>query len=515
MSRMLVTPSSAQVRLPMPARASAAAEPARAAKFAAAKPVAGVRAQGLRHPLRLPLLLFGATLALILLHQGHLAEYLFPLGAFAVALVLYLRSPAHYLGFVCWLFFLAPEVRRLADFANGSFNQQSLIMIAPLAAVALTGLTLLKHMSKLGQRRAAPLVLIVAALLYAFVIGFAQVGPGAAIYALITWLYPVMVAFYLVVTWRHYPDYHRVLLKTFIYGGLLMSVYGLVEFVAPMPWDAFWLIASKMASEGHPVPFGMRVSSTMNSSGPFAVTLMAILLMSFAARGKMRIVLGCVGVPVLLFTSVRSAWGGFAVALVYLFLMLNGRNRLRLLAGAIGLAVMATPLMMIDQIAAPVIARFDTMQNIGQDTSYQARTEFYKTFFSSALSNIAGEGLGTTGLGTKLSDNSAAPAMLDFDSGLMEVPFVMGWPGTLLYVSGVLMMLWRAFRASRQRPGDLLANAGVGVAVSIVTMMVFVNTLTSVSGMFFFICATLPVISLRYAREGRDTSRMVPSRNAG
>jgi hypothetical protein len=36
-----------------------------------------------------------------------------------------------------------------------------------------------------------------------------------------------------------------------------MSVYGLLEFVTPMPWDAFWLISSKRLSEGQPVPFAV------------------------------------------------------------------------------------------------------------------------------------------------------------------------------------------------------------------------------------------------------------------
>jgi hypothetical protein len=513
MVRMLITPST-QVGLstsPGTPRAlpGGAVAPDRAVPAA---PAARTRRKGLRHPLSLPLLLFAATLGLILLHQGRLVEYFFPLGAFAVAAVLYWRSPAHYIGFVCWLFFLTPEVRRLADFVNGSFNEQSPIMVATLLAVALTGLTLIRRAALLGQRRAAPLVLIVIALLYAFVVGMAQVGPAAATFTLINWLYPVMVAFYLTVTWRHYPDYHRVLLKTFVYGGLLMSVYGLLEFVSPMPWDAFWLISSKMLSEGQPVPFGMRISSTMNSCGPFAVTLMTILLMSLAARGKARIVLGCVGIPALLLTSARSTWGGFAIALVYSFAMLDGKNRMRLMAAVLGLAVVAAPLMMIDQVAEPVLQRLSSIQDLGQDDSFQARADFYKSFMSSALTDIAGQGLGTTGLGSKLSNDTAAQAMLNFDSGLMEVPYVMGWPGTLLYTTGIVMLLWRAYRASRQHPSDLLAISGVGVAVAILSMMVFINTLTSVSGMFFFLGVTLPVISLRYARERHSAVAAAPVR---
>ncbi|WP_144143175.1 O-antigen ligase family protein [Paraburkholderia sp. BCC1884] len=520
MGRMLVTPSSAQVRLPAGVGQRPAGARTPDARVPDARmpspttPNAMVRGKGLLRPLLLPLFLFGVSLLLVILHQGKLLEFFFPAGAFGVALVLYWRSPAHYLGFVCWLFFLTPEVRRLADFMNGSFNQQSPIMIAPLLAVALTGLTLLKHVSLLGQRRAAPLVLIVIALFYAYIVGMVQVGPAASTYTLINWLYPVMVAFYLTITWRHYPDYHRVLLKSFVFGGLLMSVYGLIEFVRPLPWDVFWLLASKMESEGQPVPFGMRISSTMNSCGPFAVTLMTILLMSLAARGKARVVLGCVGIPALLLTSARSTWGGFTIALIYSFFMLDGKSRRRLLAGVLGLVVMAAPLMMIDQVSEPVLKRFSTMQNITEDSSYQSRTEFYKSFFASALTDIAGKGLGTIGLGTKLSDDKSSATMVDFDSGLMEVPIVMGWPGTLLYTTGVLMLMWRAYRASRLHPTDLLAISGVGVAVAIFSMMIFINTLNAVSGMFFYLGVTLPVISLRYARERQALSAAASSPNS-
>jgi hypothetical protein len=48
--------------------------------------------------------------------------------------------------------------------------------------------------------------------------------------------------------------------------------------------------------------------------------------------------------------------------------------------------------------------------------------------------------------------------------------------------------------------------------VAILSMMVFINTLTSVSGMFFFLGVTLPVISLRYARERHSAVAAAPVR---
>ncbi|MGH8778783.1 hypothetical protein [Paraburkholderia sp.] len=468
----------------------------------AARPARRATSSGLRHPLRLPLAFFGVTMLLILAHQGRVIEMFYPVGAFAIAAWFYWRSPAHYLGFVCWLFFLSPEVRRLADFMNGSFNPQSPVMIASMLAVALSGLSLIKHAHVLGQRRAAPLVLIVLALFYAYIVGMTRAGPAAATFTLVNWLFPVLIGFRLVVTWRDYPLYHRVLLKTFTYGGFVMGAYGVIQYVSPPPWDAFWLLASQMESEGHPVPFAMRVSSTMNSSGAYATTIMVVLLMLLAAPGKTKMLTGLVAIPSLLFTSVRGAWGGFVVGLLYPLAMLDGRSRMRMIAGLLGFAMLCAPVAMIGDVSDKIMQRFDSLSNLGKDDSYQVRAQFYRNFLSVALTDIAGQGLGTTGLGTKLADNSAQLNVV-FDSGLMEVPFVMGWPGTLLYTTGILMLMWRAFRASLSRSRDRFAISGVGVALAIFAMMVFVNTLVALPGMFFFIGVIMPAIGQRYAREMR------------
>lgn len=521
MARMLVTPSSAKAALPPlssplspPPSSHEAPRALPGAAASSGSAAAGVplrRTAGMRHPIRLPFALFAVTLLLIVLRQAKLVEIFFPLGAFGVALLLYRRSPAHYLGFVCWLFFLSPEVRRLADFANGSFNQQSPVMIAPLLAVSLSGFTLIRNFRILGERRAAPLVMIMLALFYSFVIGMAAVGPAAALYTLINWMFPVLVAFHLVATWRDYPVYHRVLLKTFVYAGFVMGLYGVIEFISPPPWDAFWLLSSQMTSEGEAVPFGMRIGSTMNSSGPFAMTIMSIMLLALGARGKMRIAMGIVGVPALMFTAVRGAWGGLMIGLIYPLVMLDGKGRLRLIAGLLGLAMLGAPVLMIDEVSEPLMKRFDTIQNISEDNSYQVRAEFYKQFFMVALSDIAGQGLGTTGLGTKLSADDTQQLGVVFDSGVMEVPYVMGWPGTLLYVGGVVLLMWRAFLASRLRSKDRLAISGVGVSLAIFAMMVFVNTLTGLPGMFFFIGVIMPVISLRHARHLHGPASAAPT----
>ena len=456
-----------------------------------------------RYPVRMPAIFFIVTLLLLALHQGKIVQLLYPPAAFGIAVLFYRRLPVHYISFVCWLFFLSPLVRRLVDFESSTFNDKSLVLIAPMLAVALSGFSLLKNLEALGQRRCAPLVLIVVALFYAFIVGMTQVGIAAALFTLVNWLFPALIGFHLLATWEHYPVYHRVLLKTSVYGGFVMGLYGVIQFIQPPPWDAFWLINSKMMNAvGQPVPFNMRIWSTTNSTGPFAMIMMYMLVMSFAARGRMRIAMAVFGVPALMFTSVRSCWGGIFIGLLYPIAMLDGKSRVRLIAGILGIGVLCAPMMMFDEISSKLAKRFDSIENISHDDSFQSRAGFYDAFLPIAISNIAGQGLGTTGNGTKLADDKAIKSGgVVFDSGLMEVPFVLGWPGTLLYASGIFMLMWRAFLASRLRPHDRFAICGVGVSIAIFAQMPMVNTLTSTPGMFFFIGVMMPVIGLRYARH--------------
>jgi hypothetical protein len=184
--------------------------------------------------------------------------------------------------------------------------------------------------------------------------------------------------------------------------------------------------------------------------------------------------------------------------------MLDGRSRVRLLACVICLFGLCLPLTMIDAVSGRIVSRVQTIGNLSDDNSFQARSSFYQNFSSFATASIAGKGLGSVGLGTKLADD---PSQLtgSIDSGIVEVCVVMGWPGTLLYVTGVFMLIWRAIKASLSQSRDRFAISGVGVAISIFAMMVMINTLQSEPGMLFVIGVLMPVIGLRYARHKRDS----------
>ena len=297
-----------------------------------ARPKPRARNAWLDGPAFLPAAMFAVTIALIVAHQGKLLELTYTPMAVVVAFVLLRRFPVHYLSYVCWLFFLTPEVRRFADFFTGAFNPTSVIMVAPLAAAGLCGISMVLHYRKLGQRRMMPLVLMLIAVMYAYVIGMIEYGVGPATFTLVVWVLPIFTAGHVMLHWKEYSLYRRVLLKTFVYGALVMGVYGIYQYISPPPWVAFWLLKSGMGSSGgQAAPFSMRVCSTMNSTGPFALAIMSCLLMLVFAPGRLKVVAGVAGLAALAFTAVRSGWGGIVVGLIYPLAMLDSRSRMKLI----------------------------------------------------------------------------------------------------------------------------------------------------------------------------------------
>ncbi|SAK51972.1 glucose-6-phosphate isomerase [Caballeronia hypogeia] len=430
---------------------------------------------------------WGLTALLVLARQGTVLTLAFPLMSTLAALWLYFKSPARYIGFMWWIWFLSPEVRRLADWGKGSFTPTSLIQIAPLVVTMISGITLLRQYRVLAQRRGLPVLLMLLGIAYAYLIGVASSGPMAATYDLANWLYPVLIGFHIMVNAHEYPKYRKVLLDTFIYGLLVMGAYGIVQFFIMPPWDSLWMIGSQMASQGEPVPLGVRVFSTMNSSGPFALVAMAGLTFVMAGTQRAKWLAGGLGFVSFGLSLVRSAWGGWIISMVLQLIKASNRVRLRILLGAIVLVTLSVPLMTIGPIADRLGTRLQTMTNLSDDNSYAARNEFYANFMVTAFTDVTGEGFGATGTSTKLaSANGDLGKYGSFDSGVMNVPFVLGWPGGLLYMAGVALLLVRALRASFSLRDDKFAQAAVSLSFSMIGILVFANTFVGTGGSLLF-----------------------------
>ncbi|WP_322030417.1 glucose-6-phosphate isomerase [Paraburkholderia sp. J76] len=434
-----------------------------------------------------PLALWLFTALLIGAHQGTVLTLAFPVLSIAVGFWLYFVNPVRYIGFMWWLWFLSPEVRRLADYGKGGFTPTSLIQVAPLAVTMISGISLLRYYPILGQRRGLPLLLALLGIGYAFAVGVVASGPAAAVYDLANWIYPFLIGFHIMVLTRQYPECSKTIINTFIYGMLVMGAYGLVQFFIMPPWDAMWMIGSDMNSQGDPVPLGVRVFSTMNSSGPFAFAMMGAMVFVMAAQHRVRWIAAAFGFFSFALSLVRSTWGGWAIAMVIQLMKSSNKVRIRIVVSAVVLAGVCVPLLTFGPVADRMQQRLNTLVNLKDDQSYEARNQFYADFAKKAFTDVTGEGLGATGASTKLSSNNGQLGQYgSFDSGVMNIPFVLGWPGTLLYMSGVLWLLVRAVRVSFRLQEDRYVCACLSLAISIFAMLVFTNSLVGTGGLLLF-----------------------------
>jgi hypothetical protein len=442
---------------------------------------------------------------LLLIHRGDLLNLIYPVGALLAAGVLYVRYPALYVGFVWWVWFLTPEVRRLVDWQS-SWHSESTVMLTPFLVTGLTFFTLLRHSPKLQDFPFLPIGMAVAGLLYGFGVGVFTVGLGTAAFDLINWVVPVVFAFYLLVNSRDYPVYRRVTQRTFAWGLLVMGLYGLLQFMDPPIWDQAWMQNAPMASIGTPEPFKVRVFSTLNSPGPYALVVMAGLLM-LLSRGALQhwpsLVAGAVS---LLLSLVRSSWLGFLVGLCFLAAY-RGRSRLRLLATLVVVGLIAWPLLSFGPLGEVINNRLETLGDIEQDVSFQERLAFYEQIAPRAFFNPLGEGLGNTGVATKLANEGGGLGDLgNFDSGILAIAFGLGWLGTLLYAGGLIWLYLNAIHGTK-RP-DLFAAASCAIVTAVLVQLFLGNVATGVSGVVLWYFLGLAVAArVFHAQDAGNTGQ--------
>ncbi len=429
-------------------------------------------------------------------HAGSLMQMLYPLAALVVGLLLYWRYPVLYLGFAWWLWLLTPEVRRVVDYQS-AWEPENPVMLAPILVTALAGLTVLRYLPMLQFTRFFPFALIFSGLFYGYVVGIYKTGMPKASADLLYWIVPVVLAFHIMLHWRSYPQYRRAIQRTFVWGVFVVGAYGLVQFFWLPDWDRNWMENAPIASIGAAEPSEFRVFSTLNSPGPFAMVMMAGLLLLFNKGGVLRWPAAVAGYATFLLSLVRSVWGGWVVAL--LFIITTGRRlRLRLLL-SLGITLLVVwPLLTIGPIAEIVNERLLTIADLEQDESLQDRLEFLGKVAPLTLQNPVGEGMGSTGLATKLGNTGGDLGEFgNFDSGIMNIPFTLGWPGSLLLVSGVVWLLYDALRGGGSKP-DLFVEISGAIAIAVLIQLIFVNTLIGVQGMVFWSFLSLAAIGRTY-----------------
>ncbi len=408
----------------------------------------------------------------ILAGAGSILRLTFPLLAFAVGLLLYFRYPLLYAGFTWWLWFLTAWVARVVDYRSG-WDPQRIMLVAPFLVTIISGITALKYLPRTYQQGGLPFLLAFGGVFYGFIVGLIQNPVFPVIRALLDWLPPILFGFHLFINWQDYPKYRQNIRTTFLWGILVVGVYGVIQYLIAPQWDRAWITNTELVSFGTPEPLGIRVFSTLNSTGPFASVMMAGLLLLFDSQSSFRFIAAGAGYLSLLLSLARTAWGGWLVAALVHLSSLKSSLQMRMILTVTIMAVVILPLAAIDPFAEIITSRLQTFTNLGSDASLNARTEIYEDGLGLALV----QGLGN-GLGSITRDEVV-------DSGIIEFLMTLGWFGTIPYAVGVILILACLFSYSESR-FDSFVSIARAIGFSSALQLVIGSSMLGVSGVILW-----------------------------
>lgn len=405
--------------------------------------------------------------------------------ALLLAAYLYRTSSPNYLAFCIWLWVLTPLVRRLVDY-NTIYHAQSLVMLAPFIASLVSGASLRHVVGRHLPIYLVPFLGIGLILLWAYVVGLFGAGLFAATYAALTWVSPLFLAIHIMVERESIGENTDQVIRAFQSAALILAAYGLYQFFFFPEWDRFWVANAEMGAIGFAEVASLRIFSTMNSPGVFALFLAAGMIVSLPKKGVWPKLIIVVGITALMLSLVRSAWACFVMGFLFMLAVMPGRERVRYFFGAIMIALVGVPFLFVEPIAGQIEARLQTLTNLEDDVSFQARSNLYDEFSARALESLVGNGIGSTGTASRLSDSQQLESV---DSGLVDLAFTFGILSVLIFT----LLAWICVLAIRSYRLGIAAQSAIAITLAMTVQLAFANILYAPTGVIFFIFSALAV----------------------
>src|SRR6187402_2542825 len=401
-------------------------------------------------------MLIGFLAGSILLSFTPLAQgliYLIPAAGFMMGWYMKRRSRVHYITLVLWLFFLAPMVRRMIEY-HLQAQTAAMVIATPILACVAGMPTLRRLQIILSSVRLRSVVLIVATMVYAAVVGFLTHSPFGMVQELVTWVGPLAFALYLFDQREYLEEILSLVRNNFLFGILTMGLYGVYQYLVLAPWDAYWMENSSLSTIGSPERMQVRVFSTMNAPQTLADFLIFGLLLCVSSTRKLRYTAMPLALMSLALTSSRSAWVGGAAGMLFAVFSLPAKRRIQIaftLFGCIALMGVLTQIPEVDELLT---------------SQQQAITMF--------LAKPFGNGFGGSGASEGGSGPSYGVATIQGvyqnDNGIEQVTLTYGWAGSLVFIFGFATAVTAALRVSGTT--DLMAlKAGlISLVVQVPTM---------------------------------------------
>ena len=425
--------------------------------------------------------------------QAGVLRLAFPALSVAAGAFLLWRSKPAYVSLVLWLWFLTPFLSRMADY-QGGWQQQSTVELAPYAVAGLAGLPLLASLRTLGDRRAMPFVCALVAILYGFILGLATLPLFNVMRAMLNWLVPVLFGLFIFQHRDLYPDFKRVMQRSFLFGTLVCGAYGIYQFFTLPEWDRMWMLNVQLNSFGAVEAMKIRVFSTMNAPAIYAAVTACGLLLLFNQNGRIRLLASACGFLGLVLTVSRSAWLSLAAGGIYLMLRTGMRQRVRLAIAIFACGVFLMGMTQVPVVQELLVQRMQSFSDPNQDVSFAARLLGHQQAFQQLAQEPFGEGMGSTDTmhNTEGDDDIIGP----HDSTILEFLYSLGWIGTLVYGLGIGALVFQLVRIKDTDPFVISSKA---ILIGFIVQCFLNSVMIGILGFMVWTFASMSIAAADYA----------------
>lgn len=365
-----------------------------------------------------------APVALYVAHLAGPARLAYPAANFLLAAYLYARRSPWYFAQCLLLFCFAPFVRRLVDEQAG-FDPSNPVLLTPYLCCLLSSAGFLSSWWARPSRYLTPILVLLLCILYGMAVAMLEGRVFASVLDAVKWSIGPLFAACLFAEYKRQPGIRRAVEGSLVWAGTAAGAYGIAQYIHPASWDVLWVqgVAQLgMTSLGNPDPFSLRVFSTMNSPGSFAMLMCAGIVIAL----KRRIPVTVLGVTLmgmgLALSQYRTVWAATAIAILLVFVSRPRTVRLGKLLALAGIGVVLSAGAVIPQIRESIANRAASLTDLKGDESFNSRLDQYRSLFDGDQGLIAGEGLAISGASRRLDQQQR----IVIDSGIIEIARALG-----------------------------------------------------------------------------------------
>jgi O-Antigen ligase len=330
---------------------------------------------------------------------GPLFRPLFVAGCGAVGWYAWRIGPSAHVQVALFLFAFAPFARRVVDLSAG-YDQTGLMLIGPLLAILSPLPHLRRYLEDDDEMRpgVTPMLVVTGCVIYAAAISLFQGDWFNSASGILKWLSPLVYALALL-RYANRDEMVQAITSAFLAILPITGLIGIVQYINPPDWDRYWMQFAPISSVGQPLPYEVRVFSSMNGPASFATFTAAGLLLACFLRSRWYLPLAAIPAALALLLSLyRTAWISLAVGVLFCLLFKSTRMRAAaILLGSFGAVVSAATL---PPFASVVSERLATLSEGTADSSAQERLDEYLALWNQTDSNVFGTGFTTVDVGS-------------------------------------------------------------------------------------------------------------------